>query len=178
VVIRNLKVLDEAAQERCGLDLALNLRHAAVLSERLLSIDLTAVWSQVFQREFELSDVDEALYNGFLAGNDRNLLNQLLKLSPQDLAQAQPNFTDARLAELLFRYRARNYPETLSEQEYEAWQLHCSERLHGDGAAGKNGALNFEAFFAELDELEQTGSANVEMLESLRDYAYMIAPES
>jgi exodeoxyribonuclease-1 len=82
------------------------------------------------------------------------------------------------LAELLFRYRARNYPETLSEQEYEAWQLHCSERLHGDGAAGNNGALNFEAFFAELDKLEQTGSANVEMLESLRDYAYMIAPES
>ena len=178
VVIRNLKVLDEAAQERCGLDLALNLRYAAILAEKLLSIDLSAVWTQVFQREFELSDVDEALYNGFLAGNDRNLLNQLLKLSPQDLAQAQPNFTDARLAELLFRYRARNYPETLSEQEYEAWQLHCSERLHGDGVAGNNGALNFEAFFAELDKLEQTGSANVEMLESLRDYAYMIAPES
>ena len=174
VVIRNLKVLDESAQQRCGLDLALNLRHAAIVADKLLSVDLSVVWKKVFQREFELGDVDEALYSGFVGNNDRNLLNQLLTLSPQALAQAQPNFTDARLTELLFRYRARNYPQTLSEDEYEAWQQHCAERLHG----GVAGALNFETFFAELDRLAQNEAANVDVLHSLRDYAYMIAPET
>lgn len=174
VVIRNLKVLDAAAQQRCGLDLALNLRHAAIAAEKISGVDLNLIWPKVFQREFELGDVDESLYSGFVGSNDRSLLNKLRALSPQALAQAQPNFTDARLTELLFRYRARNYPQTLSEDEYAAWQQHCSERLHG----GATGALNFETFFAELDRLVQGNSANVDVLQSLRDYAYMIAPES
>jgi len=174
VVIRSLKVLDAAAQQRCGLDLALNLHHAAIAADKISGVDLSLVWQQVFQREFELGDVDESLYSGFLGNNDRNLLNQLRALTPQALAQARPNFTDARLTELLFRYRARNYPQTLSEDEYEAWQQHCAERLHG-GAAG---ALNFETFFAELELCAQSDAANVDVLQSLRDYAYMIAPES
>ncbi|MES2013055.1 MAG: exodeoxyribonuclease I [Pseudomonadota bacterium] len=174
VVIRNLKVLDAAAQQRCGLDLALNLQHAAIAAEKISSVDLSLIWQKVFQREFDVGDVDESLYSGFVGNNDRSLLNKLRALSPHALAQAQPHFADARLTELLFRYRARNYPQTLSEGEYVAWQLHCSERLHG-GAAG---ALNFEAFFAELDRLVQGSSSHVDVLQSLRDYAYMIAPES
>ena len=174
VVIRNLKVLDAAAQQRCSLDLALNLYHAAMAAEKVLSVDLSVVWQQVFKREFELGDVDESLYSGFVGDNDRKLLNQLRTLSPQALAQAEPNFADERLTELLFRYRARNYPQTLSEDEYEAWQQHCAERLHG----GSAGALNFETFFTELDQLAKNDATNVDVLQSLRDYAYMIAPEA
>jgi exodeoxyribonuclease-1 len=168
VVIRNLKVLDKAAQQRCDLDLALNLRHAAIAAEKMLSIDFSMVWQKVFQREFELGDVDESLYSGFVGNKDRNLLNQLRTLSPQALAQAQPHFADQRLTELLFRYRARNFPQTLSEGEYETWQQHCAERLHG-GAAG---ALNLETFFAELEKCAQNNVAKVELLQDLRDYAF------
>lgn len=174
VVIRNLKVLDNAAQQRCGLDLELNLHHAAIAADKMLSIDFSMVWQKVFQREFELGDVDESLYSGFIGNKDRNLLNQLRALSPQALAQAQPHFADERLTELLFRYRARNFPQTLSEGEYETWQQHCAERLHG-GAAG---ALDLETFFAELEKYAQNDAANVELLQDLRDYAYMILPEA
>lgn len=174
VVIRNLKVLDEAAQQRCGLDLELNLRHAAIAADKILSVDLRMVWSKVFQREFELGDVDESLYNGFVGNNDRNLLNKLRSLNSQALAQAQPNFTDGRLTELLFRYRARNYPHTLSEEEYGIWQQHCTKRLRG-GAAG---ALNLETYFAELEACAQRDAANLDLLQNLHDYAHMIAPEA
>ena len=172
VVIRNLKVLDIAAQQRCRLDLALNLHHAKIASEKISNTDLSAIWQKVYQREFELADVDESLYSGFIGNKDRNLLNHLRTLSPQALAKEHPNFTDDRLAELLLRYRARNFPETLSEDEFETWQHHCAERLYGDSS----GTLNLEDYFTQLEQLAQNNPANLEVLEALRDYAYMITP--
>jgi len=171
VVIRNLKVLDEAAQRRCKLDLALNLHHAAIAASKIASFD-SDIWQQVFQRKFEPGDVDESLYSGFVGNSDRAQLNKLRLLSPQALAKAQPHFTDQRLPELLFRYRARNYPDTLSENEFETWQQHCAKRLQGDAA----GALSLENFFAQLEQLTQNSDANLEVLQDLRDYAHMIAP--
>lgn len=166
VVIRNLKVLDAAAQARCALDLELNLRHATI-AQSLAQVE----WSAVFARDFEPSDVDESLYSGFVGNNDRRLLNQLRVLSPQALAAAQPSFSDSRLTELLFRYRARNHPDTLNEDEFDAWQQHCAQRLHG----GAGGALTLTDFFAQLEALATED--NVAVLQDLHDYAYMIAPE-
>jgi len=39
------------------------------------------------------------------------------------------SFDDKRLPEMLFRYRARNYPETLNEDELAQWMEHCRDRL-------------------------------------------------
>jgi exodeoxyribonuclease-1 len=172
VVIRNLKVLDAAAQQRCQLDLALNLHHAEIAASKFAQMDLSVIWQQVFQREFPASDVDEALYDGFVSSNDRNLLNRLHKLDPAALAKERPRFADARLKELLFRYRARNFPDTLSEEEFETWQAHCAARLHG----GEGGALSLDAFFAQLEQLAQSEGANLTVLQELSDYAQMIAP--
>jgi exodeoxyribonuclease I len=171
-VIRDLRVLDAAAQERCQLDMALNQQHADLLSNRIGELG-AGVWQQVFQREFEAGDVDESLYSGFVGSTDRSILNRLRKLSPPALAKERPRFTDARLTELLFRYRARNFPDTLVEGELEQWQQHCAERLH-HGAAG---ALSLEAFFAQLEQLKLSGDANVELLQELGNYANRIAPE-
>ena len=38
-------------------------------------------------------------------------------------------FDDQRLPEMLFRYRARNWPDSLSNDEQEQWQLYRHERL-------------------------------------------------
>lgn len=171
VVIRNLKVLNEDAQKRCQLDLALNLKHAHIAADKVLHHDLTPIWRDVFAREFaDDGDVDEALYSGFVGNTDRRLLNQLRAMSVQALAQAQPSFADARLTELLFRYRARNHPSSLTEDEFEVWQQHCAERLH-------NGAVGLEAFFAELEKHALTANKTQQnILQDLHDYAYLIAP--
>ena len=50
-------------------------------------------------------------------------------MSPQALADKRPAFADPRLDELLFRYRARNFPETLHAAERAQWQEHCADRL-------------------------------------------------
>jgi exodeoxyribonuclease-1 len=81
-------------------------------------------------------DPDFALYNGgFLSDADRREIARLRRLSPEALAGAQPVFRDPRLPELWFRYRARNWPEGLSEAEREQWAHFRRQRLT-DPAAG------------------------------------------
>jgi exodeoxyribonuclease-1 len=85
-----------------------------------------------------------------------------------------PPFDDARLAELVFRYRARNFPDSLSEQEAEHWEQHRAARLF-DGAAG---ARTVEQLFGEIDQLSETADERgEEILGALYDYAEMVAPQ-
>jgi len=94
-------------------------------------------------------------------------------LSGPRLADQRIGFDDERLEELLFRYRARNFPETLSGPEQARWADHCSARLHG----GAEGYLSLPRFFERIDELNETADERgQEILGALYDYAEQIAP--
>jgi exodeoxyribonuclease-1 len=80
-------------------------------------------------------DADSALYNGFINPGDRKLCNLVTSLSPDRLASETIAFSDPRLKTLLFRYRARNWPDSLSQQEQWQWQEFCRARLW-DGEFG------------------------------------------
>ena len=77
------------------------------------------------------ADPEFALYAGFLNDHDRRLGARVRSLAPGALAKERFAFEDARLPELLFRYRARNFPATLSSEERTRWAEHCAARLHG-----------------------------------------------
>lgn len=38
-------------------------------------------------------------------------------------------FTDPRLSELFFQYRARNWPQLLNKDEQDRWRHHCTQRV-------------------------------------------------
>ncbi|HHC75320.1 MAG TPA: exodeoxyribonuclease I, partial [Thiothrix sp.] len=81
-------------------------------------------------------DADLALYEGFIPNEDREQCQLLQQTHPEQLAQWSPDvFRDKRLQTLLFRYRARNYPQTLTAEEQRRWQQFCQARLH-EGAYG------------------------------------------
>ena len=178
IVIGNLKVLGGAA-ERWGLDLAAAQQyaeHAAALGRHL-----DVLWPQVFQRKEPATrpDVDEDLYGGFIGNEDRRTLQRLRQLSPDQLAGKRVAFQDGRLDELLFRYRARNFPTTLDDAEQERWQQHCAARLHG----GEAGCVTLAAFTEKVDEqadaaMERDDERAQGLLEALMDYAESIAPEA
>jgi exodeoxyribonuclease-1 len=136
---------------------------------------MSHVWLQVYQRPaaLEETDVDEDLYGGFVSNNDRRKLESLRAEKPEKLAAARPSFEDERLAELVFRYRARNFPDTLSDTEAAQWEQHRAARLF-DGAGG---ARTIEQLFAEIDTLSEDADERAEnILGELYDYAEMIAP--
>jgi len=176
IVIGNLKTLGAAAQ-RWGLDVELAMRHAAIAAAYGRTLD--GLWNEVFSRDDgNPRDVDEDLYGGFIGNEDRRRLERLRVLDAEKLAAlvdgGRATFADPRLSELLFRYRARNFPATLNDEENERWLGHCAERLH-DGAGG---IMTLAAFFERIDELAETADERGQgILEALYDYAESIAPE-
>ncbi len=171
MVVGNYKALTPALAQRWGLDLEAMLQHATLARDLP---DLSGIWPQVYARPPAVAaDVDEDLYGGFIGNADRRRLNHLRTLAPEKLAAQRSAFDDPRLAELVFRYRARNFPATLTAQELANWEMHRTARLF----EGATGARTIDALFAQIDELsESAGERGEEILGTLYDYATMIAP--
>ncbi|WP_296443160.1 exodeoxyribonuclease I [Rhodoferax sp. UBA5149] len=172
MVMSNLKTLSLAMAERWGLQLDAQLDHA--LRAQALP-DMSGIWPEVFKRPKDATpDVDEDLYGGFLDDADRRRLNQLRHLSSEKLVAARYAFDDPRLDELVFRYRARNFPASLTPDEAARWEAHRVARLFD----GEEGARTVEALFDEIDQLSEAADARgEEVLGALYDYAEMIAPQ-
>ncbi|MDF1485277.1 exodeoxyribonuclease I [Ramlibacter sp. H39-3-26] len=173
MVVGNLRTLVPAMAERWGIDMEAALRNAQAAAALP---DMSAVWPEVFKRPPEAApDVDEDLYGGFIGNADRRRLNQLRGLPGAELAHARTGFDDARLEELLFRYRARNFPDTLAPEEAGRWEAHRAARL----LEGEGGALGVDRFFAEIDTLQETADERAEaVLGALYEYAEAIMPQA
>ncbi|PWQ92839.1 exodeoxyribonuclease I [Leucothrix pacifica] len=98
-----------------------------LLADSGLKAKLKALYSA--PRDHGPVDADSALYNGFINNEDRKLCNFVINQSAERLAHENIAFSDPRLQTLLFRYRARNWPETLDQQEQWKWQEFCRARL-------------------------------------------------
>jgi exodeoxyribonuclease-1 len=105
---------------------------------------------------------------------DRAVLARMIELPPEELARQRPRLRDGRLDELLFRYRARNFPDTLDDGERARWEAHRHARLH----EGAGGATTLAAFLERIDALsEQADERGQDILGALVEWAEAIAPE-
>lgn len=68
------------------------------------------------------ADPEAQLYEGFVQDRDRLRIETVRNASPRELVDLQPDFADERLAPLLVHYKARNYPQTLNQDEIFAWE--------------------------------------------------------
>ncbi|WP_340678516.1 exodeoxyribonuclease I [Paraglaciecola sp.] len=121
---------------------------------------LQAVFSEEFNRE--IGDPEEALYTGgFFSDHDKSLINQVNLAEEQALMELKLPFKDPRLHTLLFRYRARNFPQTLSQSEIEKWQQHRQFRLMDSQSTA---SIKLSDYFQQLEQLSQTHTNNPEKL--------------
>ena len=74
-------------------------------------------------------DPESALYDGFLNDQDRNLCGLVRAANKNQLADLHPEFVDERLEPLLLHYKAKNFPDSLSEDEHKEWEKYRLERL-------------------------------------------------
>ena len=99
------------------------LKNAAYVRQKLTEL----YESESFK---EQTDPDVMLYSGgFFSPADKAKMEMIRNTAPHNLAGLELNFDDARLPEMLFRYRARNYPNTLSDTENRKWAQFCQQRL-------------------------------------------------
>ncbi|MCW6569158.1 exodeoxyribonuclease I [Yersinia ruckeri] len=111
------------------------------------------------------SDVDAQLYDGFFGDADRATMKIIQQTAPQNLPALDLSFQDPRLTELLFRFRARNYPNTLDDSEQRRWQNHRREMLSPERV--QEYVQQLEQFY----NLYDSDKEKLALLKSLYDYA-------
>lgn len=107
------------------------------------------------------SDPDHMIYSGgFFSNQDRGLMETIRRTvgkDPSRLGQLNLPFNDPRLSEMLFRYRARNFPDTLNAEENDRWE---KERLQRLCQPSDNRQLTPETFRLEIQAARQAGTAD------------------
>lgn len=155
-VILPVKALEPAIAERLGMDLTLNESHWQQL--KALDAGLIARLQQVFAdgsaRFKDEGDPDLMLYSGaFFSAADRQRFQQIRSTSPEALGELELVFDDPRVEEMLFRYRARNWPEYLTSTERERWDELRWQRFNSTHLS----SLTLQGLQQELIRLSQQG---------------------
>ena len=111
-------------------------------------------------------DADYALYADFIPDTDKNLLGRLLRNDPQCEGVDYSAFKDDRIEELVFRYRARNYPGVLSTTEHRRWLSHCRKRHLTPDENGKTALDRFSAGIADKNPGDPEGKVVIDQLKA------------
>jgi exodeoxyribonuclease-1 len=174
-IVATAKLITDEVSERLAIDMDQCRRHwkilhnAAGVKEKLL---------QIFgSRQFaDNNDPDVMLYGGgFFSGDDKRLMDSVRASDGESLVSQSFAFKDPRLPELLWRYRARNFPMSLSAPEREKWKAFCRRCIRQP----VDGQLGLVAFRRRLSELaaERNSSADAMILSELSDYADALEQE-
>ncbi len=163
-----------AIVERLGLDLDTCRSHWKRLSTRP---EVAARVAEVFAAPPPETphDPDLMLYaGGFFSPADRQQMQRVRETDPWDLVGARFAFQDPRLEEMLFRYRARSYPETLESEEQARWESFRWERMNDPAIAG----LTLKGFAREIERLNSVplSDRDRQILEELVMHVEAIMP--
>ncbi|GGW76673.1 exodeoxyribonuclease I [Alteromonas halophila] len=169
--ITSAKAMTPENAKRLGLDREACLDTFARLSQHGgLADKLIEVYQQ--QPDLGEEDVDHALYSGGFLGNDeRRWCDNVIEAQPEALTALADTTQNPRLRSQLFRYRARNYPHTLTADEMQRWQHHRQARLTDPDSAA---SLTLEPFLLHLEQLAQQHSDDADkqgILRALYQYA-------
>lgn len=173
---------DEKVQERLELPLTTVTRHLNILKkhhaeftkkvlEALERLDLARQQASLTDN---LSTVDTRLYEKFFDNEDKQAMRLVRASQGDELCENSFQFHDDRLHDLLPLYKARNYSQSLTNEERAAWEAFCRQQVF-DG--GQNSQL--VKFFKRLSELaadEKLSDDKKYLLEELQLYGQSIVP--
>ncbi|CAC9549199.1 Exodeoxyribonuclease I (EC 3.1.11.1) [uncultured Gammaproteobacteria bacterium] len=112
-------------------------------------------------------DVDQSLYDGFMDNADRRISEQIQTLSADKLKTFHPRFKEEKLSTLLMHFKARNYPDTLTQDEQEDW----FETVQGRVQAGENGYLSIDKYYDSINAMRQAHPNKEKLWQQLEEYA-------
>ena len=173
-IIVPLKTMDSEAAARLKININECMLHRDLILEHI--DEFASKTSSIFaQSDFpEVNDPDGQLYSGgFFSRDDASRIDTIRNTNINKLAELHFNFDDKRLDEMLFRYRARNYPETLNNEETLRWQSYRHEKLSNTTLSHRT--LN--QFLAQIEEIRQapnTVGSQLAVLDELIEYAETI----
>jgi exodeoxyribonuclease-1 len=181
--IAPLNVLNETSWMRLKLEPAQLNKHLKLLKENLTQ------WLPTVRQAVKLYDktkrkhyrnitsgVDSQLYEKFFDEVDKKALIETRETPPSELSIAKFQYSDQRLRRLLPLYKARNYPESLTETEKRRWHDYCQRHLLQGG--DKSRYAQFVIRFQSLVEDNNLRSKNQKILSELESWAHQLIPNS
>jgi exodeoxyribonuclease-1 len=147
----DLRHVTDLELARLGIDRQRCLAHGQrLLAEPGLAERCRALFARPQGKVDADADVDQALYDALPERIDARLHAQIRVAEPEQLASFQGRLRDPRGDPLLFRYRARNWPQTLDPDERERWLAYRQDRLELESGLSEYSLAGYEA---ELDAL-------------------------
>ena len=169
-MVAPLGTLKGADPERIGMDPEQCMEHARRLLPSLAAVraKVMEVWSNSGANFESSSDPDRMLYSGgFFSSADRHLMNKVLAVAPTDLGSHLWSFQDRRLQLMLFRYRARNFPQTLNLEESRIWEQDRRARLVETNDPDYFTLNDFQGAMSELREARRDDAGAQKILDQL-----------
>lgn len=160
-----LGVLDEASQERLHLPLVEIQKNLQTLQQHPAFGEAVRTAYEMREPYEKSTDVENQLYDSFVPDKDKVHMHAVRSASVDDLADFHPHFVDERLGELLLRYKARWFADSLSEDERKSWEQYRQTKL----------AAELPAYLETLSKLAVT-TKDTYVLEELQLWAESIAP--
>ncbi|WP_376690426.1 exodeoxyribonuclease I [Wenzhouxiangella sp. EGI_FJ10409] len=135
-ILAPMNVLADSRAEALGIEPAKLHERAGLVAQRPDFVERLNTLFAGSGSQAGSADPELDLYGGFPPGSDRPVIQRVQGLEPGQLARMHAPFRDERLNELLFRYRARLWPETLTATEREDWEQYRRRRLIDDPELG------------------------------------------
>lgn len=169
-----LSVLNDEIKEKFQIDLKLcELHRQQILEKADLQEKLRAVYKPEFKQE---TDPDLMLYSGgFFDSHDKALFTKIRQQNPEELGRQGFDFHDSRLQEMLFRYRCRNFPDMLTDEESRQWRQYCLEKLLEDQSEGVSRLMQVKQTISE--KMNDVNPQQVLLLEQLSQYISSLCEE-
>jgi exodeoxyribonuclease-1 len=173
-------IKDEVVQKRLGVTLeqietnraklaALpELRENIVKAQLLMDEERQAGYGK------EDSEAEEQVYDGMVGDHDRNMLRAIRAADPTTLGEFTADLQDKRLKAMLPRYKARNFPSSLTDEERHDWEEYRTQKLFAGGNESR-----LAKFFAQLTACaEDAKYADKQfLLEELQLYGQSLVPD-
>ncbi len=116
------------------------------------------------------------LHAGFPSPADKRRFSTVRATPPGRLGATDFGFDDSRYTELLFRYRARNWPDSLDADERARWRAFVHDKLTRDT---ETTPLTLEEYFATIARLRpgHPPGPKQALLDKLQSWGETVATE-
>ena len=172
-ILATTKLLDTAAAKRLGIN-----RHECESHwQKLRNMDVEFKLQDLYRLDefYGSEDPETQLYDGFIHDRDKPVMQAVQSANNQELMDHSFIFEDKRLQAILPRYKARYFPQSLSNEERVGWREYVVEQI----TSKQNDRLNLAEYFARISELkEQPGIATKQqILSALEQYGEQLKRE-
>ena len=119
--------------------------------------DILALYSQDYEKSD--NDVETDLYSKFIDNKDEKQFSAIHNANFDNVL-----LKDKRLQELLLRYKAQHFSDSLTTDETKTWHSYCKQNIIDGG----NKLMNIEQYQQQLKELEQQPNIDSSIIEQLK----------